>query len=185
MPTSRKVVMPKGQRYPGSGRRLGTPNKVSVEARVLVGQLVTDAEYQRKLRRDFVLRKLHPTIESMVWAYHIGRPKESITLDATVDVTGRLEHERAAFALLDVAELELLAAESQGLVDRAMTLAKARLGPAHPQDIVVEAERVEDPAESLGNTSGSDNTRYVNHSELPNEEPEPPNIPHETEGNEG
>ena len=153
---------PKGSRF-GQGRAKGTPNKVSVEVRQLVSELVTNASYQQKLRRDFQARKVHPTIESLVWAYYLGKPRQDIAVTATVTVDAKIEAERRAFALLDLRDMEVLAAESQALVDRAMALARARI----PQDVVVEAEPVETGAELLGNTSGSDNSDSVTYEANP------------------
>jgi hypothetical protein len=106
------------------GRRPGTPNRTSVEARQLCSELVTDVDYQQRLRRDFRNRRLHPTIESLVWAYHAGKPVQPVLMHGTLDTTSRLVEERNAFAQLDVADLEQLAAESQALVNRALTLAR-------------------------------------------------------------
>lgn len=155
----------KGTRIPGSGRKRGTPNRITVEARTLAAQLVNDPDYQEKLRADFRRRRVHPTIESLMWQFHIGKPAQPIAIAGALalDVGGRLEEERRIFAQLDVAELEQLAAESQALVDRAAALAKARtaaaLGPVSeptPQDVVIEAEAEDRPSESLGKSPGSD-----------------------------
>lgn len=169
-----KIVTPKGERYPGSGRKVGTPNKVSVDARVLVSELVADADYQAKLRRDFTKRRVHPTIENMVWAYSLGKPNQNINVTAAIDVTARLETERRAFAALDVADLERLAAESQALVDKALTLARHRSIALTAPDIVVEADLPIVSAETLGNMAGSDNGSSVTQTEQPAETPTTP-----------
>ena len=70
---------------------------------------------------------MHPSIEALIWTYHFGKPRQTIDLTATLDVNARLEEEKRVFAALDVADLEQLAAESQGLVDRALALSRARL----------------------------------------------------------
>ena len=125
MPRYQLPRTPKGFRQPGSGRRPGQRNKISVEARQLARELVNNPVYQRRLRRDFERRKLHPTIEALVWQYHLGRPPQAVAVagSMTVSVNARLEQERQAFAALDLADLEVLAAESQRLVDRAFQLA--------------------------------------------------------------
>jgi len=163
MPRTQKIITPKGQRYPGSGRKAGTPNPISIEARQLAHELVNDAHYQARLRRDFEARKLHPTIESLVWAYAIGKPRQDITLDATVNVNARLENERRAFALLDLPELEALAAESQAMVDKAMALANARVNATTPQHLAIEGEVLESGEKIIGKGAGSDNPSSVNH----------------------
>jgi hypothetical protein len=167
MPRYELPRTPKGFRHPGSGRPKGMPNPVSVEARELVRQMVNDAQYQARLRRDFALRKLHPTIESLVWAYAIGKPRQDIQVTGNIDVSARLEHERRILLQLDVAELEQLAMESQQLIDRAEALATARNGGVLPQHLVVSGENgaaPESSAELLRNIAGSDNLGSVNYS---------------------
>src|SRR5262245_218331 len=126
MPRKPPPAPAKGTRHPGAGRQKGTPNRISVEARTLVSQLVTDPAYQHRLRADFKVRRVHPTIESLIWQFHIGKPAQPINVSGSMalDVAGRLEEERRIFAQLDVRDLEQLAAESQALVDRAVALAR-------------------------------------------------------------
>lgn len=121
------IVTPKGERYPGSGRAKGTPNRVSVEVRALVSQLVTDPNYQHKLRQDFQRRRVHPTIEALVWNYHLGKPTQPVAVSGALglDVDVRLDEEKRIFAQLDIHDLEQLAAESQALVNRALALTQA------------------------------------------------------------
>src|SRR4051812_18966847 len=76
------------------GRRKGTPNRRTVEARLLCSTLVQDIAYQRKFQRDFVRRRVHPSIESMVWAYHLGKPKEQVEMTGKFTMNQRLEAER-------------------------------------------------------------------------------------------
>lgn len=142
---------------------MGTPNRVSVEARTLAAQLVNDVAYQMKLRRDFKLRKVHPTIEALIWSYHLGRPQQSIDIAARVDIeaTARLVEERRAFSVLDVAELEQLAAESQAIVDRALALSASRVKPLTAQQVVVGDDLPEVSEKSLTKYTGSDNGGYV------------------------
>jgi hypothetical protein len=132
MPRTPPPVWPKGTRPPNSGRKKGTPNRITVEVRQLVSELVTDRAYQQKLRSDFRRRKVHPTIEALIWTYHLGKPRQTIDVTATVDVDARLEEEKRIFATLDLADLEQLAAESQALVDRALALSRARFAAAAP-----------------------------------------------------
>jgi hypothetical protein len=107
------------------------PNKITVEARTLASQLVNDAAYQAKLREEFRRRRVHPTIEALIWTYHLGKPTQSIAVSGSMafDVQARLEEERRLFASLDIHDLEQLAAESQALVDRAFALARADASP--------------------------------------------------------
>lgn len=146
----------------------GQPNRISVEVRELVRELVNDRDYQHRLRHDFRHRKVHPTIESLIWTYHLGKPRQDITLTGSMTVNARLEEEKRIFAQLEVADLEGLAAESQRLVDRATALAKLRAGVALPQDVVLEVkpDAVNQYTENehpfiQGKTGGSDNVGYV------------------------
>jgi hypothetical protein len=109
----------KGERTPGSGRKPGTPNRVTVAFHALVGQMVNDPLYQHKLRRDFRARRVHPTVEALVWAYHVGKPKTEIELSGGLELSQRFEDDRQKLRTLGLADLEQLAAESQRLVDEA------------------------------------------------------------------
>jgi hypothetical protein len=157
---------PKGTRHPGAGRARGTPNRISVEAKLLASQLVMDAAYQHRLRKDFRTRRIHPTIESLVWQYHLGKPSQPVEISGglALDVQARLDEERRAFSMLDLADLEQLAAESQALVDRAFALSKLS-----GHRMIEESERAETPMKGADLTCASDKGSYVN--------PEPPDEP--------
>jgi hypothetical protein len=163
---------PKGTRF-GKGRQKGVPNKISVEARTLASQLVSDVVYQARLRRDFRIRRVHPTIESLIWAYHLGKPAQPVTVSGSMalDINAKLEEERRVFAALDLTDLEQLAAESQRLVDRAYALSRIAQGtpPVVVGDIGDSA-----PSESLAIPSRSDKDRYVNLQTPDDETPETP-----------
>lgn len=132
-------------RTPGSGRKKGTPNRPVVAIRELFDGMVHNAEYQYRLKRDFTRRHLHPSIEALVWAYLLGKPKESLEISGQLDVSQRLTEERELIrSTFDLAELEALARESQTVLDRAIENARARRQTlALPQDIVVQAEQTE------------------------------------------
>jgi hypothetical protein len=133
-------------RKPGSGRKKGTPNRAVVAAKELCGLLVHDVNYQYRLRKDFAMRRVHPSIEALVWAYGIGKPKETLELSGQLDVSTRLTAERELIRnTLDLSELETLAAQSQAVLDAAITAAKARR-QLQPPDIDAEAV----PAEASG-----------------------------------
>ena len=109
------------------GRRKGTPNRRTIEARLLCSNLVQDIDYQTRLRRDFIRRRVHPSIESMVWAYHLGKPKEQVEMTGKFTMNQRLEAERQLIrSTLDPSELELLAEQSQRLLDEALARARAQ-----------------------------------------------------------
>jgi hypothetical protein len=101
---------------------------------------VQDIDYQTRLRRDFARRRLHPSIESMVWAYHLGKPKEQVEMTGKFTMNQRLEAERQLIrSMLDPSELELLAAQSQKLLDDALAWARAKLGIGAVVDVVASA----------------------------------------------
>ncbi len=87
--------------------------------------MVNDVGYQYRFRRDFTRRRVHPSIETLIWHYVAGKPKESIQMTSSIEFSERLESERELFAKLDVKQLAELAAESQALVDKAMVKANA------------------------------------------------------------
>jgi len=112
-------------RTAGSGRKKGTPNRRTVQMRELMTSLCHDVGYQSRLRADFRRRRVHPAIESLVWAHTIGKPTERVQLSADVTMSQKLDQERELFRKLSVEELEELAAESQALVDKARAMVRA------------------------------------------------------------
>jgi hypothetical protein len=124
---SRKLPPPHPRgapRTPGSGRRRGTPNRRTVQMRELMMSLCDDADYQYRLRADFRRRRVHPTIEALVWGHVIGRPAEKVQLSADVTMKRKLDEDRELFQRLSLPQLEELAAQSQALVDQAMAMVR-------------------------------------------------------------
>jgi len=66
--------MAKGRKT--GGRRLGSPNRATVEARAACAELVDDPDYRRSLARRLLLGKLSPALECMLWHYAKGKPKD-------------------------------------------------------------------------------------------------------------
>ena len=112
-------------RTPGSGRKRGSLNRRTVQMRELMTSLCDDIDYQSRLRADFRRRRVHPTIEALVWNHVVGKPTERVQLSADVTMSQKLNEERELFGKLDVKQLEILAAESQALVDKAMAMVRA------------------------------------------------------------
>src|SRR6266851_6225072 len=56
------------------GRKAGTPNKVSGEAREVARRLLGDAEYQRSLQKRLI-RGEAPRVELHLWEVAFGRPR--------------------------------------------------------------------------------------------------------------
>lgn len=74
---SRPPGRPKGTPKTG-GRQKGTPNKVTVEVREMARRLVEDPEYQKNLKTRLLDGSAGPGVESMLWHYAYGKPKERV-----------------------------------------------------------------------------------------------------------
>ena len=76
------------------GRRKGTPNKVTAEARIVCAAVLDDATYRTNLTARARAGTLAPAVEAMLWHYAFGKPRDS--LDVTVGPAGggpqRTEH---------------------------------------------------------------------------------------------
>ena len=86
-----------------AGRPKGTPNKATVEARTFCASIVDDPVYQAKLRRRAIAGKLSPAIESLLWYYAKGKPKEHVDLNSDAEL----------IALLDAGRLRNAAAKRE------------------------------------------------------------------------
>ena len=75
--------MAKGRKT--GGRRPGSLNKATVEARAFCASIVDDPVYQAKLRRRAIAGTLSPAIESMLWYYAKGKPKEHLDLGVSLE----------------------------------------------------------------------------------------------------
>ena len=60
------------------GRRKGTPNKVTTEAKAVCAAIVDDPTYRKKLIARAKAGELAAAIEAMLWHYAYGKPKEQI-----------------------------------------------------------------------------------------------------------
>src|SRR5438094_4126901 len=85
------------------GRRPGSLNKVTVEAKEFCASIVDDPEYQKTLRRRALRGELPPAPEAMIWHYAKGKPKEQVDLSLTqridADIIARLERGRLRNAM--------------------------------------------------------------------------------------
>ena len=70
------------------GRRKGTPNKVTAEARGVCAAILDDPTYRTNLTRRARAGTLAPAVEAMLWHYTFGKPKDS--LDVTLNPGGDL-----------------------------------------------------------------------------------------------
>jgi hypothetical protein len=55
---------------------------VSIEAKAACAELVDDPIYREKLKARLMKGKLAPALESMLWHYAKGKPKEQIVISA-------------------------------------------------------------------------------------------------------
>ena len=60
------------------GRPKGVPNKATKEVKELARRLVLEPEYQQKLRQRLLKGTLPPAVESMLWFYAFGKPKDTV-----------------------------------------------------------------------------------------------------------
>jgi hypothetical protein len=70
---------PKGTPKTG-GRAKGTPNKATVEVKEAARLLVDDPEYRKTLKERLLAGTAGPGVETMLWHYAYGKPKESVEL---------------------------------------------------------------------------------------------------------
>ena len=70
------------------GRRKGTPNKVTAEARAVCAAILDDPTYRTNLTARARAGTLAPAVEAMLWHYAFGKPRDS--LDVTVGPAGDL-----------------------------------------------------------------------------------------------
>lgn len=82
--TMRKKSTPRGKGRPfvkgdkRAGRPKGVPNKVTLEVREAAASIVDDPVYRANLASRARRGKLAPAIESMLWHYAKGKPKETV-----------------------------------------------------------------------------------------------------------
>ena len=83
----------KGQSGNPSGKKVGTPNRITAQAREMAALIVDDPEYREGLRRRMIAGTA-AHMEPLLWAYAKGKPVD------------RVEHGGpGAFAALSDAEL--------------------------------------------------------------------------------
>ena len=74
--------MAKGKK--SGGRRPGSLNKATVEAKAACAALVDDPIYRQRLATRLRAGTLSPAVECMLWYYAKGKPKEELRSDITV-----------------------------------------------------------------------------------------------------
>ena len=68
------------------GRRKGTPNKVTAEAKAVCAAILDDPTYRTNLTARARAGTLAPAVEAMLWHYAFGKPRDS--LDVTLGHAG-------------------------------------------------------------------------------------------------
>lgn len=82
-----RQFQPGDKRPPGSGRAPGTPNKVTREVKDLCRNLVTDPDYLEALRLRLLGGELNGTMETTLWHYAFGKPKDTVAIEGGKDMS--------------------------------------------------------------------------------------------------
>ena len=69
------------------GRLPGSLNKATVEAKEACAELVDDPEYRRDLAQRLRAGTLSPAVETMLWYYAKGKPKEEVQAAQNMVIT--------------------------------------------------------------------------------------------------
>lgn len=69
------------------GRRPGSLNKATTEAKVACAALVDDPEYRRHLGARLRAGTLSPAVECMLWHYAKGKPKDEMQSDQHLTIS--------------------------------------------------------------------------------------------------
>ena len=73
-----------------TGRKPGQLNKATVEVKESARGLVEDPEYRKRLGLRLISGNLAPAMETTLWAYAYGKPKETLALEGSVTVSASL-----------------------------------------------------------------------------------------------
>jgi hypothetical protein len=65
------------------------PNKVTIEAKRAATELVDDPEYRKNLLERLRKGKVAPAVETMLWSYAHGKPKDAVEHDGEVEFVFR------------------------------------------------------------------------------------------------
>jgi hypothetical protein len=70
--------MPRGKGPRTGGRKAGTPNRRTADAKALAREIIQDPSYIAKLHARALAGTLPPAIEAMLWYYAYGKPAERL-----------------------------------------------------------------------------------------------------------
>jgi hypothetical protein len=69
------------KRTAGPGRPKGRQNNATLEAKAVCTHLVDDPIYRERLKARLVAGKLPPAVETMLWYYAKGKPKDVLEVE--------------------------------------------------------------------------------------------------------
>jgi len=78
---------------PGPGRPKGLPNKATLAVKEAARQLVEQPEYRQALSRRLLSGRLAPAMETTLWHYAYGKPRETHEHVGDVSLLTRVVHE--------------------------------------------------------------------------------------------
>lgn len=67
---------------PRAGRKPGAQNRTTVEAKAFCVRVLKDQRYVKSIWRRIKTDSLAPAVETMIWYYAAGKPKERVELGA-------------------------------------------------------------------------------------------------------
>ena len=69
------------------GRPRGVPNRSTTEVKEACEKLVNDPAYRVRLQQRLLAGDLPPAMESLIWFYAFGKPKEQLEVNVPDPVT--------------------------------------------------------------------------------------------------
>lgn len=69
------------------GRPKGVPNRATTEIKAACEQLLNDPVYRERLHARLLAGDLPPGMESLIWYYAYGKPKEQLEVNVPDPVT--------------------------------------------------------------------------------------------------
>ncbi len=79
-----------GQSGNPNGRKKGVKNKATIAAKEAASRIIDDPAYIKKLHERALAGRLPPAVETMLWHYSKGKPKEVLEVSSSGEVTHKL-----------------------------------------------------------------------------------------------